>query len=422
MNTVVVGLQWGDEGKGKIIDYFCRWSDIIIRFQGGNNAGHTVITNKKRIIFHLIPSGILHSKKICVIGNGVVVDPQVLIDEIKNLRKENIEVNPENLKISHLAHVIMPYHRLMDAMREKVRIQKIGTTQRGIGPCYVDKFSRCGIRMIDLIRPGIFELKLKDNLREKNLIFRKVYNCKGFSFSEIYREYLKFAKILKPYVCDIVDFCYSKKNKSFLFEGAQGTFLDIDFGTYPFVTSSSTISSNALVGSGLSFIKIDRVIGVAKAYTTRVGEGPFPTELKKELSNYFQQKGKEFGATTGRPRRCGWLDLVMLKRAVILNNVDEIILTKLDVLDKFKKIKVCIEYKKTNGRTILNFHSDFSSVIAIYKTLKGWQQPTENIRNYSDLPKAAKNYINFIEDYVNCKITYISVGQMRDAMIKKSKN
>ncbi|MCM8787507.1 MAG: adenylosuccinate synthase [Candidatus Omnitrophica bacterium] len=420
MNVVVVGLQWGDEGKGKIIDYLSQQKDIIVRFQGGNNAGHTVVVGEKKFIFHLIPSGILHKNKICIIGNGLVIDPEVLISEIETLRAENIEVSPQNLKISHLSHIIMPYHKLIDALREKIRIQKIGTTQRGIGPCYVDKVARCGIRMIDLMRPEVFEFKLKDNLQEKNPLFKKVYNCKGFSFSEIYEKYLEFAKILKPYVCDIVDYCYEKRNKSYLFEGAQGTFLDIDFGTYPFVTSSSTISTGALLGSGLSFIKINKIIGVTKAYTTRVGEGPFPTELKEDLGKYFQKKGREFGATTGRVRRCGLLDLVLLKRAVILNNVNEIILTKLDVLDGIDEIKICISYEYKN-KMISNysFPPDLSEVVPIYKTLKGWKESTENIRGYKKLPSAAKKYIHTIEKFVGCKITYISVGKMRDAIIKK---
>ncbi|MCM8831115.1 MAG: adenylosuccinate synthase [Candidatus Omnitrophica bacterium] len=420
MNIVVVGLQWGDEGKGKIIDYLSRQKDIIVRFQGGNNAGHTVVVDDKKFVFHLIPSGILHKNKICIIGNGLVIDPEVLISEIEALKKEKIKVTPKNLKISHLAHVIMPYHKLMDAMREKLRIQKIGTTQRGIGPCYVDKVARCGIRMIDLIRPEIFELKLKDNLQEKNPIFEKVYNCKGFDFKKIYKQYLEFAKILKPFICDVVDYCYNKRNKSYLFEGAQGTFLDIDFGTYPFVTSSSTISTNALLGSGLSFIKIDKIIGVAKAYTTRVGEGPFPTELKEDLGKYFQKKGKEFGATTGRARRCGLLDLVLLKRAVILNNVSEIILTKLDVLDGVEEIKVCVSYEYKNKiMSNFNFSSDLSEVIPVYKTLRGWKESTENIRSYKNLPLNAKKYISNIEKFLGCPITYISVGEMRDAIIKK---
>ncbi|MBN3041161.1 MAG: adenylosuccinate synthase, partial [Candidatus Omnitrophica bacterium] len=333
MNTILVGLQWGDEGKGKVIDYLCRYSDVVVRFQGGNNAGHTVVIGKEKFVFHLIPSGILRKDKICVIGNGVVIDPKVLLEEIHSLRSKGIDVSPKNLMVSSFSNIILPYHRVMDAFREKVRIQKIGTTKRGIGPCYMDKVSRCGIRMIDFIDPKLFALKLKDNLKEKNKIFSKVYGFKGFSFKKLYDEYAAYAEVLRPFVFDLVDYFSKIKNRRFLFEGAQGTFLDIDFGTYPFVTSSSVISLNANLGSGLAFVPAKRIIGVAKAYTTRVGEGPFPTELGGPILNYFRETGGEFGATTGRPRRCGWLDLVLLKRAVLLNNATDIVITKLDVLD-----------------------------------------------------------------------------------------
>jgi len=418
MNTSVVGMQWGDEGKGKIIDFLCRNNDVIVRFQGGNNAGHTVILNGKKIVFHLIPSGLLHKGKICAIGSGVVIDPKVLIDEINALKKEGIKVSSDNLKISLFSHIIMPYHHIMDGLREKKRIQKIGTTMRGIGPCYSDKASRCGIRMIDLINPEIFALKLKDNLQEKNEIFEKIYGLKAFAFDTVYEEYNGYAKTLASYVCELVDFFYKLRNKKFLFEGAQGTFLDIDFGTYPFVTSSSTVSANAILGSGLSFIKMNEVIGVAKAYTTRVGEGPFPTELDKNLGGYFQNKGKEFGATTGRPRRCGWLDLVLLKRSKILNNINKIILTKLDILDELKEIKVCTAYKQ-EGKILKEFPVDLSKSTPVYETVKGWGKKTEDIRKYKDLPVEAKKYIEKIEKYLGCKISYISVGEMRDAIIKK---
>ncbi|MFA6281401.1 MAG: adenylosuccinate synthase [Candidatus Omnitrophota bacterium] len=418
MNAILVGLQWGDEGKGKVIDFLCRDKDVIVRFQGGNNAGHTVVIDGKKFIFHLIPSGILRKDKICVIGNGVVVDPKVLIEEIEVLKKSGIKVSPENLKISLFAHVIMPYHRIMDTLREKNRSQKIGTTMRGIGPCYVDKAARCGIRMADLVDIDSFSRRLKDNLEEKNLILEKAYQAQVFSFDAILKEYQVFAKMLTPYVCDITDLLYPKKNKSFLFEGAQGTFLDVDFGTYPFVTSSATVSSNALLGSGLSFIKINEILGVAKAYTTRVGEGPFPTELTDDMGGYFQKKGKEFGATTGRPRRCGWLDLVILRRARILNNVNKIILTKLDILDDLKEIKVCTAYKQ-NGKLLKNFPLDLSAVTPVYETLKGWRRKTEDIRSYSGLPAEAKKYIAKIEKFLDCKVSYVSVGEMREAIIKK---
>jgi len=419
MNTVLVGLQWGDEGKGKVIDYLCRLSDVVVRFQGGNNAGHTVVVKNKKFVFHLVPSGILRKGKVCVIGNGVVIDPKVLISEIECLKKNGIKVSPRNLKISGLSHVIMPYHRIMDSLREKKRMQKIGTTKRGIGPCYADKVARCGIRMIDLIDAKSFSLKLKDNIYEKNLTFRKVYGFSGFSYKTIHKEYATYARILKPYVCDLVEFFYREKKKKFLFEGAQGLFLDIDFGTYPFVTSSSTVATNAILGSGLTFLETDKTIGVAKAYTTRVGEGPFPTELEGEFSNYFRQKGGEFGATTGRPRRCGWLDLVLLKRSTIINNISDLVITKLDVLDELKKIKVCIAYKYKN-KTLKSFpYSSLEGIEPVYKEFAGWQSCISGVRKFPHLPKPARDYVKFIEDFIGVRAKYISVGEKREAVLQR---
>jgi len=418
MNKIVVGLQWGDEGKGKIIDYLCRYSDIIVRFQGGNNAGHTVVANGKKFIFHLIPSGILRENKICVIGNGVVIDPKVLIEEINYLKQQGIKVSPRNLKISPYCHLIMPYHRIIDFLREKVENQKIGTTKRGIGPCYADKVSRCGIRMGDFIDSKEFSLKLRNNLTIKNSLFRKVYSLKKLSFESIHDEYKVFAKELRPYVSDLVDDLYKERNRKFLFEGAQGTFLDIDFGTYPFVTSSSVVSANAILGSGLSFIPIKKTIGVAKAYTTRVGEGPFPTELRGVFLDYFRNKGVEFGATTGRPRRCGWLDLVLLKRSIILNKINELVITKLDVLGGVKKIKVCVGYKHRN-RVLKEFPFSLEGVVPVYKEFRGWKESIKDIRSFSQLPKEAKTYIKFIENYLGIGIKIISVGEKREAILKK---
>ncbi|MFH1505014.1 MAG: adenylosuccinate synthase [Candidatus Omnitrophota bacterium] len=418
MNSVLVGLQWGDEGKGKVIDYLCRESDIVVRFQGGNNAGHTVVAKGKKFVFHLIPSGILHKDKICAIGNGVVVDPKVLIEEINSLKAQGISVSCDNLKISALSHVIMPYHRIMDALREKDRIQKIGTTKRGIGPCYVDKVSRCGIRMVDFIDPEVFALKLEDNLREKNAILKKVYAFEEFSFKPIYEEYKTFASILKPYVCDLVEHFYKERKKRFLFEGAQGAFLDVDFGTYPFVTSSSVVSANASLGSGLAFVPISKVIGVTKAYTTRVGEGPFVTELEGEQLNYFRDKGSEFGATTGRPRRCGWLDLVLLKRSVIVNNVTQLVITKLDVLDELEAIKVCVGYKY-KGKLLEEFPYRLEEIEPIYKEFRGWQGSVSGVRNFMDLPQEAKDYVSFIEEWTEAKAEFISVGRKREAIFKR---
>lgn len=418
MNAILVGLQWGDEGKGKIIDYLCLEQDVIVRFQGGNNAGHTVVVNGKKFVFHIIPSGILRKGKICAIGSGVVVDPKVLIQEITSLKSEGIEISPKNLKLSPFSHIIMPYHGIIDSLREKKRTHKIGTTKRGIGPCYVDRVSRCGIRMIDFIDPNKFAARLKENLDDKNYMLKKVYDFKGFSFDEIYQEYKDLAEFLKPYVCDLLEYFYKEKDKKFLFEGAQGTFLDVDFGTYPFVTSSSVVATNAVLGSGLSFVDIGKIIGVAKAYTTRVGEGPFPTELDGEYLDYFRKVGVEFGATTGRPRRCGWLDLVLLRRAVRLNKVTELVITKLDVLDELKTIKVCTDYE-FEGKKLEQFPYNLEDIKPIYKEFKGWNKKTCDVRKFSDLPKEAQSYINFMEDFLDVKTSFISVGEKREAILKR---
>jgi len=421
MNTAVVGLQWGDEGKGKIIDYLSDRVDIVVRFQGGNNAGHTVVVDGRKFVFHLIPSGILRPDKVCVIGNGVVIDPKVLIEEIQNLRRQGVKISPRNLKISHLSHVIMPYHKIMDSLREKKRVQKIGTTKRGIGPCYVDKVSRCGIRIADIIDPRVFAMKLKDNLREKNPLFKNVYGITPFSFAKVFKEYSAYARILKDFTCDVTDFLYTQRKKKFLFEGAQGTFLDVDFGTYPFVTSSSTIAANALLGAGASFIKLDRIIGVSKAYTTRVGEGPFPTEFMGKALRDIRQRGAEFGATTGRPRRCGWLDLVLVARAARLNGVSEIALTKLDVLDGIKTLKAAATYTYRNKR-LKSFPTTpqmMDSLKPLYKEFRGWSSSTVEVRTYGKLPHAARRYIEAIEKYVGVKITFISVGSKRRDIIKR---
>ena len=425
MNRVLIGMQWGDEGKGKVIDYLSEEADCIIRFQGGNNAGHTVVVGDIKWVFHLIPSGILRKGKVCVIGNGVVVDPRVLISEIEFLRERGIQVAPDNLKISYLSHVIMPYHKILDSLREKKRIQKIGTTKRGIGPCYADKVSRCGIRIADLINPDTFRLKLEDNLREKNPLFEKVFGVDAFSFEQMYQEYTEYARVIKPFCCDVADFLYeeNKKGKSFLFEGAQGTFLDLDFGTYPFVTSSNILSSAASVGSGFPFLKIDNVVGVTKCYTTRVGEGPFPTELDGVLGEALRVQGNEFGATTGRPRRCGWLDLVMLKRAVRLNGVNKVVLTKLDVLDEFDTIKVCIGYKDESTGNIYDIfpcgNIGFHNITPVYKEFSGWKENTSRKKEYVHLPHKAKEYVQAIEDALEVKIEMISVGLKRKQVILK---
>ncbi len=420
MNTIIVGTQWGDEGKGKIIDLLSADFDYIVRYQGGSNAGHTVVVKNKEYIFHLIPSGILHKDAVCCIGNGVVIDPAVLIKEIKDLSAKGIS-SKGRLKISSLAHVIMPYHKVLDQLRESKRAQKIGTTGRGIGPCYADKISRCGIRMIDLLNKRIFREKLEDNLREKNEVFKKAYQYRAFDFRKIYKEYLSYADFLCEYIDDIavvLDKACSL-NKDILFEGAQGTFLDIDFGTYPFVTSSSAISAGACVGSGVSPRRIDKIIGVAKAYTTRVGEGPFVTEFKDKFAEFMRTKGNEFGATTGRPRRCGWFDAVMVRRSVLLNGINEIAITKLDVLDNIDNIEVCVAYKY-KGKVFKDFPCDFDVLTGskpVYKKVPGWRKPDKPIKAYRDLPAGARDYLDMLQDNLGVKFSMVSFGSAREETI-----
>lgn len=416
MNIILVGTQWGDEGKGKMIDILSQKVDYIARYQGGNNAGHTVVVGDKEYIFHLMPSGILHKGKICCIGNGVVVDPAVLLREINDLKKEGINIGGR-LKISELAHVIMPYHKILDQLRETKRSQKIGTTGRGIGPCYADKVSRCGIRMVDLLNPKAFSLKLKDNLKEKNEIFRKVFGHPGFNFNKIYKEYLRFGRLFSGYICN-VSLLLNKatsENKDILYEGAQGTFLDIDFGTYPFVTSSSATAGGACIGTGISPVKIDKVIGVAKAYTTRVGEGPFPTEFAFRFGEFIRQKGNEFGATTGRPRRCGWFDSVIAQEAVLINGISELAIMKMDVLDGLKEIKICTAYKY-KGKKFSNFPHD-AQVLAgakpVYKEVRGWDKTASKPKSYAELPKNARAYLSLLSDMLKTKISMVSVGSHR---------
>lgn len=416
MNLILVGTQWGDEGKGKIIDILSAKVDYIVRYQGGNNAGHTVVVGDKEYIFHLMPSGILHKGKICCIGNGVVVDPKVLLREIEETRNAGISIDGR-LKISSLAHVILPYHRILDQLRETKRENKIGTTGRGIGPCYADKISRCGIRMVDLLNPRVLRDKLKDNLKEKNEIFRKVYRHKGFDFGSIYEEYLGFGRTFKPYLANTALLLNraADKKKDILFEGAQGTFLDIDFGTYPFVTSSSATSGGACIGTGVSPVKIDKVIGVAKAYTTRVGEGPFPTEFNEAFGRFMRSKGNEFGATTGRPRRCGWFDSVIVKEAVMLNGITELAIMKMDILDGLKEVKICTAYKY-KGKEFREFPHDFevlSKLKPVYKTFPGWPKVHTKPRNLGDLQPNARSYLARISDMLNARISMVSVGSAR---------
>ncbi len=421
MNIVVVGAQWGDEGKGKLIDFLSQEADVTVRFQGGNNAGHTVVVGEESHVFHLLPSAILHKGKICALGNGVVVDPRALLNEIAELRKRGVDVSPRRLKISGRSHVVMPYHRVLDGLRESRRVNRIGTTGRGIGPCYADKVARCGIRMVDLGNPSVLKSKLEDNIREKNAIFRKVYGFKEFSFDGVYKEYLRYGRALRDYICDVALFLNREvaPRGSILFEGAQGAFLDIDFGTYPFVTSSNCIVGGVSAGTGFPPTKIDKAIAAAKAYTTRVGEGPFPTEFSSRMGEEIQTRGQEFGATTGRPRRCGWFDAVQVRYSVMLNGVRELAIMKLDVLDGLKEIKVCVGYR-VRGRVVQDFPLDYSDLVGarpVYESLPGWKSPTQGLTSYRRLPVEARRYITRLEQWLGVRITYISTGSRRDEII-----
>lgn len=421
MNVVVVGAQWGDEGKGKLIDILSSKSDITVRFQGGSNAGHTVVVKDKEYVFHLLPSAILHKGKTCVIGNGVVVDPEALLAEMDGLKKHGLKITGERLKISGRCHIVMPYHRILDTLRESKRKNKIGTTGRGIGPCYADKITRCGIRMIDLINPKVLRSKLEDNIREKNDVYKKVFRQKDFSFEDIYQEYLSYGRKLKPHICDTVVYLNKKidDKKSILFEGAQGTFLDIDFGTYPFVTSSNTIVGGCCPGTGVAPTKIDKAIACVKAYTTRVGEGPFPTEFDSKMNDKIQKKGNEFGATTGRPRRCGWFDSVLVRYSVVINGISELAIMKLDVLDELEEIEICVGYRY-KGKIIHDFPMDYEAVCKvkpIYEKMPGWQKSTTNIRKFAQLPLNARKYIKRLEELLKVGVKYISTGPKREEII-----
>ncbi len=420
-NIIVVGAQWGDEGKGKIVDLLTNDADVVARFQGGPNAGHTVVINNEKFILHLIPSGILHRDKICIIGNGVVVDPAELIAEMDGLRQRGISVD-KNLFLSKNAHLIMPYHKAIDRESEKAKGKKsIGTTGRGIGPTYVDKMSRAGIRVADLIEPDTFREKLVSNLTGVNYILKNLYKADGFDADAIFHEYMGYTERLLPFIEDTAVFLNRliDDRKKVLFEGAQGTLLDIDHGTYPYVTSSNAIAGGACTGLGIGPTRIDGVIGVMKAYTTRVGSGPFPTELKEGLGLSLREKGGEYGATTGRPRRCGWLDVVSVKHSVMINGLTGIAMTKLDVLDGLDKIRVCVAYSY-KGKRIETMPIELKIMEQcepIYEELNGWNESTIGIKDFASLPQKAKDYIKFIEGLLGVGIDIISTGQKREETI-----
>jgi adenylosuccinate synthase len=417
----VIGSQWGDEGKGKIVDLLCERFDVVARFQGGHNAGHTVKFADQHFALRLIPSGILHPGKLCLLGNGMVIDPEALLDEIEKLRALGVSIE-DNLKISDSAHCILPYHKALDLAREAAAGGgKIGTTGRGIGPAYETKVGRFGIRVADLLDPDVLRARIEFACSEKNPLLQTVYGCETFDPEKLYEAYIRYGEVLADRITNgtlwINDQIRSHKNV--MFEGAQGTMLDIDHGTYPFVTSSNTVVGGICTGLGVAPRHINRVIGVAKAYTTRVGSGAFPTELPGEEGEHLRRRGNEFGTVTGRPRRTGWLDLPVLRTSVMLNGIDEIALTKLDVLDEVAEIPVCTGYN-VQGKVWKTFpsfavaHGDYKPE---YRTLKGWAQPTAGTTSYDALPQAAKDYVRFVEDQIEAKVTIVSTGPRREETI-----
>ena len=420
-NVVVVGSQWGDEGKGKIVDWLSNQADIVIRFQGGHNAGHTLVIDGKVFKLRLLPSGIVRKDKISILGNGVVIDPWALLEEIKEIKKKGINVNPENFMISETASLILPFHREMDEIREDAAdIEKIGTTRRGIGPCYEDKVGRRSIRVMDLRSESNLDDRLKNVLLHHNAI-RKGLKKKIYSQKDLKKDLLKIApeilKFAQPVWKRIDEF--KKKRKKILFEGAQGILLDVDHGTYPFVTSSNTVPAMAAIGTGCGPDTIGYVLGITKAYTTRVGRGPFPTELKDKIGESLGKVGKEFGTVTARKRRCGWFDGVLVRQTIKIAGITGIALTKLDVLDKLDEIKMCVKYE-LNGETIDYLPAaseDQFNVKPIYKTFPGWKSSTQGIRNAEDLPEKAKNYIHALEDFIDCKVSSISTSPEREDTI-----
>ncbi|HWR67428.1 MAG TPA: adenylosuccinate synthase [Desulfomonilia bacterium] len=418
-NIVVVGTQWGDEGKGKIVDLLTEKSDLIIRFQGGNNAGHTLVVGEKKVVLHLIPSGILHPGKLCVIGSGVVLDPEILLEEIDALKEKGYEVSPDTVAISDRTHVIMPYHRIIDTARDCT--QGIGTTGRGIGPAYEDKARRVGIRVVDLINETYLQKKLDAAFEEKQEYVTRMLKLKPLDKDRMFEKLARMGARIKPYVRDVsvlLD-AMMKQGKHLLFEGAQGANLDMDHGTYPYVTSSNTVAGQACVGSGIGPTAIDAVLGICKAYTTRVGGGPFPTELNDETGERLRAFGGEYGATTGRPRRCGWLDLVALRHSIRLSAISHLAITKLDVLSGFETIKVAVAYR-SNGKILENMPANldmYTDLELVYDELPGWEEPLNDIKAFGDLPENCKAYLSYIEGKLGVKAAIVSVGPKREETI-----
>ena len=420
-NIVIIGTQWGDEGKGKIVDLLAEHAEVVARFQGGNNAGHTMVVEGEQFISHLVPSGILQGKT-CLIGNGLVVDPEVLLEEIDYLSKNGIAVGPDKLKISEKAHLIMPYHRAVDHARERMKgDKKIGTTGRGIGPAYEDKATRRGLRFVDLLEPGYMAEKIRTILDEKNFYLENYLSAEKLDPEPIVERYSAYAERLTPHITNISVYLDQvvRSGRHILFEGAQGTHLDIDHGTYPYVTSSNTVAGNACCGAGVGPKVITGVIGIVKAYTTRVGMGPFPSELFDEKGDFIQEKGAEFGATTGRRRRCGWLDTVIVKNAVRLNGLTGVAITKLDVLGGIEELKICTGYRR-QGELVDDFPTSLNVLGGcepVYESLPGWQEDISSIRQRSDLPENARRYLERIEELIEVPIDIISVGPGRDQTI-----
>ncbi|MBW2077738.1 MAG: adenylosuccinate synthase [Deltaproteobacteria bacterium] len=420
--VVVVGTQWGDEGKGKIVDLLSAHAEKVVRFQGGNNAGHTLVVNGQQSIFHLIPSGMLYPNTRCLIGNGVVVDLEVLLEESQGLAKKGIAMTPQRLGISERAHLIMPYHKAIDVAREEAKgSSKIGTTGRGIGPCYEDKVARVGIRACDLKDPGALREKIKLNLEEKNFCLTKLFGSEPLEYGPIVARYLAIADEISPFIVDVsaeLDRAINR-GESILFEGAQGTLLDVDHGTYPFVTSSNPVAATASIGAGIGPNKLDSIVGVVKAYTTRVGAGPFVSELVDETGRYLQEKGQEFGATTGRRRRCGWLDLVIARYSSRLNGLTHLAITKLDVLTGLDTLKLCIAYEHQGARleSVPPELSTLETCSPVYEEMEGWHQDISGARSFEELPDNAQGYIRRIEEFIGVPASIISVGSGRDETI-----
>jgi adenylosuccinate synthase len=420
---VVVGAQWGDEGKGKVIDYLSREAEVVVRHQGGNNAGHTVVVDDREFKLHLVPSGILYPDTLCIIANGVVIDPKVLLDEIAYLQSQNVDVS--RLKISSKAHLVMPYHQRLDALNEEQRgAQKIGTTLRGIGPAYMDKAARVGVRLGDLFSPEEFRARLGAALEEKNRLLTRAYGAEPFEFEELYRTFLQYGQALKQYVADtslIINQAIDRGAKV-LFEGAQGTMLDIDHGTYPFVTSSHPVAGGASIGAGVGPTRINQVYGILKAYTSRAGDGPFPTELTDDLGSEIRERGHEYGTTTGRPRRIGWLDGVALRHAARVNGMTGIVVTALDVLDAISTLRIAVAYRLPDGSTTTDFPDrveDLDAVEPQYVICPGWLTPTTGARRLQDLPSAARYYLDRIAEVMGVPLMMVTVGAERSHVISE---